>query len=63
ARVRIIHIPVGQDLCNDLASSIDSDVKLPPTPLSSFTVLCCRPFTLPDDREACAIGDQIDGAC
>ncbi|MFT7542624.1 MAG: hypothetical protein ACI9K5_003604 [Gammaproteobacteria bacterium] len=51
-RLGIIDIPIFQNLCNDLVSSIDSDVKLPPTALTSPAVLRSCPSRWPTIERA-----------
>ena len=49
SRLRIVSIPVSQDLGDDHACSIDTKMKLLPGALAAATMLYGGPFTLADD--------------
>ena len=49
SRLRIVDIPVGQDLGDDHTGSINTEMELLPGTLATSTVLGCRPLAFADD--------------
>ncbi len=47
--LRIVDIPVGQDLGDNRTGPINTEMELLPGTLATSTVLGCRPFALADD--------------
>ena len=58
---RVVNVPVGQDVSEDYARSIDTEMEFLPAPLALASVLCGRPLAFANDREPSAVDDEMSG--
>ncbi len=58
---RVIDVAVSQDARDDRARFIDTEMELLPATLAASSVLRGGPVTFADDRESCAVNDEVNG--
>lgn len=59
--LRLVGIPIGEDLANDRTRSIDTEVELFSAAFALPAMLRGRPFSFANDREPGAVNDEMDG--
>jgi hypothetical protein len=61
SRLRIVNIPVGQDLGDDHTRLINTEMEFLPGALAAPSVLGCGPLAFAHNRWPSAVDDQMDG--
>ena len=60
--LRIVEIPIGQNLSDDHARSINAEMKLLPSTPTAPAILGGSPLSFANDGEPRAVDDEMDGS-